>query len=355
MAKSDAQRRRQAEPVGRSRSSTDASHPLGRDQVIRIQKARLLVATGQVACEHGAGNLTVAQVVKRAGVSRRTFYEVFADAQDSLFTALHEALQRVRERVLDAWSSEGAWRERARSCLVELLSLFDEDPVLARLLVVESLGAGPRVLEERLHVLDALTDALDESASREAGPIGHDTRLSAEGAIGGALGVLYARISRGSSERLVELVGPFMSMLVLPYHGAAAARRELSRPVSLPADRREDEDEAVFGSNPFKDAGMRLTYRTTYVLNTIAENPGSSNRQIGELAQISDQGQVSKLLARLERIGMIVNDGERKGEPNVWSLTPDGRRLMRNLDFHAEHAQDRGVMELSNQNGRSKG
>jgi DNA-binding MarR family transcriptional regulator len=74
---------------------------------------------------------------------------------------------------------------------------------------------------------------------------------------------------------------------------------------------------------------MRITYRTVRVLVTIAEYPGASNRKVAAQAGISDQGQVSKLLARLEHLGLVENRGAGpvKGAPNAWQLTPRGERV----------------------------
>ena len=82
---------------------------------------------------------------------------------------------------------------------------------------------------------------------------------------------------------------------------------------------------------------MRLTYRTARVLEGIAEHPGSSNRQAGERAGISDPGQVSKLLARLERLGLLANHGSGhvKGEPNAWTLTAKGEMVARSIRMHS--------------------
>jgi chromosome segregation and condensation protein ScpB len=65
------------------------------------------------------------------------------------------------------------------------------------------------------------------------------------------------------------------------------------------------------------------------VLMGIAAHPGASNREIAEQAEIADQGQVSKLLARLQHLGLIDNHGEgpTKGAPNAWQLTPRGRQV----------------------------
>lgn len=74
---------------------------------------------------------------------------------------------------------------------------------------------------------------------------------------------------------------------------------------------------------------MRITYRTVRVLMVIAEHPDASNRQIAAGAGITDQGQVSKLLARLEHLGLIYNRGlgPVKGAPNAWQLTARGRAV----------------------------
>jgi hypothetical protein len=74
---------------------------------------------------------------------------------------------------------------------------------------------------------------------------------------------------------------------------------------------------------------MRVTYRTARILEGIAARPGASNRQAAQYAGIADQGQASKLLARLRLLGLIDNGGagHAKGEPNAWSLTALGEQV----------------------------
>ena len=81
---------------------------------------------------------------------------------------------------------------------------------------------------------------------------------------------------------------------------------------------------------------MRLTYRTARVLECIAERVGGvrpSNRAVAESAGVTDLGQISKLLRRLERLGLAVNTGggHQSGEPNAWKLTPLGGEVARRL------------------------
>ncbi len=294
---------------------------LAREQVSDIQRARMLSAMAVLAAERGAANVTVADVVGRSGVSRRTFYELFSGREDCFLAAFDDAITRIAREVIPAYEQPGRWRERIRAALTALLEFLDYEPGMGRLVIVETLGAGPKALERRRHVLAQVITAVDEGrleAKRSDGP----PSLTAEGVVGGVLSVLHSRLLQDNPGCFVELIGPLMGMIVLPYLGAAAARRELGRPVPKASNnpRRTVPD-------PLRELEMRLTYRTVRVLMAVASNPGSSNRMVADGAGIKDQGQISKLLARLARLGLIENTGEgsaRRG-PNAWRLTEKGR------------------------------
>jgi AcrR family transcriptional regulator len=288
-----------------------------------------------VATERGAANVTVAHVTERSGVSRRTFYEVFDDREDCLLAAFEQALEFACERVLPAYRSQGSWRERVRAALGALLSFVDEEPVVGKLLIVESSSGGPRTLERRGQAIARVMGAVDEG--RGEAKSASSLPLTAEGIVGGVFSVIHSRLAEADRGPLVELVNPLMSMIVLPYLGAGAARRELDRPVQRPESPHKAQGEPLL-SDPFKDAGMRLTYRTVRVLMAIVDNPGASNRTIGQTAGIDDQGQISKLLARLQRIGLASNTGlgPGQGAPNAWTLTDRGRQVVHAIRSHTE-------------------
>jgi AcrR family transcriptional regulator len=305
----------------------------GREQLLDIQRGRLIVATTQVAAEHGVGKLSVAAIVARSGVSRRTFYEVFPDVHECLLAALEESLAHARARVREAYDPSAPWRVRIRLALHALLCLFEDEPTRGRLLVVEASGAGQDALLRRAQVLGELSDAVEEGRA-ETGRSAALTALTAEGLVGSALAVVHARLvgdGAGGAPGLVELTNPLMSMIVLPYLGAAAARKELGAP--LP-ERRRHESQHTDGASRLNTLPMRITYRTMRVLRVIGAQPGASNRKIGEIAGMSDQGQVSKLLQRLERLGLIVNTttSEERGIANAWQLTPAGAEIERATD-----------------------
>jgi hypothetical protein len=133
---------------------------------------------------------------------------------------------------------------------------------------------------------------------------------------------------------LIGLLGPLMAMIVLPYRGHAASARELSLPIPGPAAALAPRSRLGASVTPgHKGLGVsdfRLTARTQIVLCAVAGNPGASNRQVSDIAGVRDQGQISKLLARLEGLGLLVNTGgETKGVPNAWRLTSHGQEIAR--------------------------
>jgi AcrR family transcriptional regulator len=338
-----------------------------REQLADLQRARIIGAMFDIAALRGAGSVTVAHVVERSGVSRRTFYEHFEDREDCLLAAFERALTLACDRVIPAYEEQKGWREGIRGGLVELLCFCDREPSVARVLVCESQASGPRVAQRRAEVLGRLTRIVDEGRTLTGTPKGHIPRghaaagksggaqnissLAAEGTVGGVLSVIQARLfeeehtQRARGKPLIALTNELMSMIVLPYLGGAAARRELDRPLPVSASARRGEDALI--SDPFKDAGMRLTYRTVRVLMAIAQHPQASNRQIGQSAGIADQGQISKLLARLERIGLATNTGIHPGNgaPNSWALTEKGERIAENIRVNTEGSQSHGASE----------
>ncbi|HEY3829159.1 MAG TPA: MarR family transcriptional regulator [Solirubrobacteraceae bacterium] len=134
-------------------------------------------------------------------------------------------------------------------------------------------------------------------------------------------------LDKPESPSLLALANQLMSIVVLPYFGAEAARAELRRaPDARPAKPRASRV-------PPQDLQMRLTYRTVRVLHAIDSHPGASNRQVAQASGVADQGQISKLLRRLQRLGLIENigDGQSKGAPNAWTLTSRGLALRQAL------------------------
>jgi AcrR family transcriptional regulator len=306
---------------------------LPRGQVSEIQRSRMLAAAVEAVEEVGYARLTVAQVIARARVSRKTFYDLFEDREDCFLAAFNQAVDQLSALVGDAYERESNWREGVRAGLLTMLRFMDDEPGLARICVVDALGAGPRVLKRRAQVLGRLKKVIDQGRTSPGAHVARATEespdVTAEGVIGAVFAVVHARLLARGREPFVALLGPLMSMIVLPYLGARAASSELTRtPPELPKRRRPPRRAA---RDPLEGLDMRLTYRTVRVLAAIGQHPGASNREIAEGAGIADQGQISKLLTRLERLDLVHNTGEGqiKGASNEWYLTDRGVQVER--------------------------
>jgi AcrR family transcriptional regulator len=301
---------------------------LSRDKVDGIQRARILSAMATVVAEQGLPAATVANVVARAGISRRTFYELFADREACFIATFDHAIALAGAAVLPEYERPGMWRDRIRAGLSAFLEFLDDEPELGALCVVHSLGAGPAALDRRAGIVAGLIAAVNKGEGEGARKSTPTAPLTAEGVVGAVLAVIHARLVAPTGRPMVELLGPLMNMIVLPYQGVAAANRELARSASKTRARPRRP-----ARDPLKDLDMRLTYRTVRVLIAIATDPGASNREVGAAAGIADQGQISKLLQRLTSLGLVENTGagHSRGEANAWQLTGKGQEVERTI------------------------
>ncbi len=330
---------------------------ISREQVDDIQRARIVSAMVEVAADVGYLGAAVAPVVARAGISRRTFYELFEGREDCFLAAFDWGVEQARQVVVQAYGLQRSWRERVRHAVAALLAFLDTEPELARICIIEALGAGQLALARRARVMEEVGRALEDGAPK-ARRGGEARLLTAEGVVGGAFSVLHGRLlerrmaegSRAGADTrasartregggggrvngragpLIDLHGQLMALIALPYLGPRAAGEELTR---TPPDVQVPEIVRARGSDGgrlLERLDMRLTYRTVRCLLFIGENPGTSNREIAEGAEVPDEGQTSKLLRRLSKLDLISNSRPLgPGYPNRWTLMPQGEQVL---------------------------
>ncbi len=316
-----------------------------------FQRPRIIAATIAVACEHDVAGVTVSRVTKWAHVARRTFYELFANREDCLCAAYEEIVGRASLRATPAYEAQARWADRVRAGLQAALGFFDEQPELARLCFVQAPAAGEQTLVSRAKLVRAIAERLDrDHAAERSSRVLPGLALAGEAFLGGVLEIVQTRLLAPDGTRLSELSSQLTAIVVLPYLGRAAARRELARtiapqpqpqpqPSPSPTQTRLDDSRALPSRPP-----VRLTYRTLRVLSVISESPGLSNRAIGARAGIMDQGQVSKLLSRLGELGLIANSGagQARGAANAWRLDRAGAQLIQSVG----HRSSGGSPEL---------
>lgn len=136
-------------------------HGLGRDAVVASQRHRMLEAMTEAVAEKGFGATVVADVVSRAGVSRKTFYEHFTGRDDCFMTAYEDGLSSLRQAMADATAEVGDAAdpvEGLRASVRTYLGFLADRPALARTFVLEVLAAGPTALARRAAAYDEFAD-----------------------------------------------------------------------------------------------------------------------------------------------------------------------------------------------------
>lgn len=165
-----------------------------------------------------------------SAVSLRPFRDASAQHPDqSELIALERAVARATNCARAAYDDCEPWAARVRAALRALLELFDEEPKLARLCVMQAAMVGPGALARREEILATLASVIDEG--RDCTGRQQPPPLTARGVVAGTIGAVRARLQQPDPEPLIELLNPLMSFIVLPYLGAGAARRELARRV----------------------------------------------------------------------------------------------------------------------------
>lgn len=304
-----------------------------RSEVMDIQRARIVAAAIDTLEGRGYAAMTVAAVIGRARVSRKTFYEVFANRDECFMAAVDEVFTKAHSVASAAYAPESGWLAATRSSLDSLLCLIDDEPGLARIWFVETLAGPDAVLDYRARATAEMVAAIDRGRG-EAGERAQPPALAAEAAVGGMSHIIYSRLTSESSEPFAALLGPFMYLIAFPYLGAPRARAELRRTserVSGPQPvTRRRRRELLQGMN------IRLTHRTIRALDAVSNHPGASNRVVADECGIQDQGQISKLLARLERRALIENRGlgQRRGGTNSWHITERGSEILRTTNVY---------------------
>jgi AcrR family transcriptional regulator/DNA-binding MarR family transcriptional regulator len=290
-----------------------------------IQRARILGAMSEILSEDGSPRVSVTRVIRRARVPRVAFYQHFSGSDDALLALVENAVDRTSAVIGKAVPEHAGWQQKTRAGLLAALELFEAEPQLARACLIHSHHPEAAMRRLRRDTLALLTRHIAEGARR-----GQTGALSAEGTAHAVLGILETRLQAQDRPRLSTLAGELMSFIVLPYRGASAARAEWTRG-ALAVKRARGLESTGRPGTP-----LRMTYRTMRVLVAIGTRPGLSNLGVAEQAGIGDQGQISKLLKRLQAVGLTENSGggQELGTSNAWRLTEEGRRIERSILDH---------------------
>jgi AcrR family transcriptional regulator len=205
-------------------------HGLPREAVTASQRNRIHQAMIEVVSERGYPETRVVDVIGVAGVSRKTFYELFDSKEDCFLAAYDVLLDNLLEETTEGFESRAgaSWAERVCAALEALLEHLGSHPEEARFAIVEVLAAGPKALARRDAALRQFTGFLEAGRSETSVELPGITSLSLAGGINE---LLYSEILHGAITSLPSRLPDLMFWLTLPFLGpeGAAAERERAR------------------------------------------------------------------------------------------------------------------------------
>lgn len=203
-------------------------HDLSAEDVADDQRRRLFAGMAGALAEHGYARLTVDDVLGRAGVSRRTFYEQFEDKDDCLYAAYDDAERRLWEAAAAAAAdvpaladaaepSSDPWPRKVHAALAAVLEFLAAEPDTARLFTLEARVAGPEMAARHAAALDRLA-ALLRAGNGSAAALPEATERTLLANVAALVG---SYVVSGAGELLPTLEPQLGEHLLSPYREAA--------------------------------------------------------------------------------------------------------------------------------------
>jgi AcrR family transcriptional regulator len=178
-----------------------------------------------VVSKRGYPETRVVDVIGAAGVSRKTFYELFESKEDCFLATYDVLLGTLLAETTEAFESDqgASWPERIAAGLGSLLEHLAGHPDEAHFAIVEVLAAGPSALARRDDALRQFSGFLEPGRSETSVELPGIISLSV---VGGVNELLYGELLHGAVARLPSRLPDLIFWITLPYLGATAASGE---------------------------------------------------------------------------------------------------------------------------------
>jgi AcrR family transcriptional regulator len=211
-------------------------HGLPRRFIVHNQRERMLLAVAEAVAEQGYPATTVADIIARARLSRRTFYEHFSDKEECFLAAYDTVVEQLLAAVGHAYDDADSWAQKVHDGLRMFLTSLAAEPAFARMCVVEVVAAGPEARGRRDAAMRVFVDFLEPGRTQAPKGIAVP-ELAGEIVVGGLYEVIYTRLLRDAADELIALLPELLYCALVPYLGHRAAEQAVERTVRRkPAD-----------------------------------------------------------------------------------------------------------------------
>jgi AcrR family transcriptional regulator len=190
---------------------------LSREFLAQHKQRRITEALAELSAEQGYEATKVSDIVRRAGVARKTLYDNFDGKEEVFLVAFDAARDEVLRRVEEGSAEAGAdWRERIEGGLAAFLGYVAEQPTLARMCMIDALSATPATSRRYEDALATFVEMARDILPKDD----HLPETIVETLVGGVAWIVYRQIRRGESERAEDLLPELTDFMLAPYVGA---------------------------------------------------------------------------------------------------------------------------------------
>lgn len=192
---------------------------LPREFVASHKRRRMIEAMAELTADQGYEATKIADIVRRAGVARKTLYDNFDGKEDLFLSAVDSAMTEMRVVVEEACEgSNGSIEDAIVTGLEALLDFIAEHPASARMCMLEAISATPssaRLYDAAMHDFVAIL-------ARRAPSGGDLPETIEESLVGGIAWILQQQVRRGEAERVGELLPELSQFVLSPYLGVGS-------------------------------------------------------------------------------------------------------------------------------------
>lgn len=201
-----------------ARSAPSARPELSREFIAGHKRRRIMDAIAELSAEQGYEATKIGDIVRRAGVARKTLYDNFEGKEEVFLAAFDAAVDEAMRRIeADCAKVEGGWEERVQAGLGSFLGYVAEEPALARMCMIEALSATPAATER----YEAAVQRFVELTKRTVPDDDQLPDTIEETLIGGVAWIVYQQIRRDETAKAADLLPELSEFMLAPFLNAA--------------------------------------------------------------------------------------------------------------------------------------
>jgi AcrR family transcriptional regulator len=212
-------------PKGKSKPKTAAAPvrpALSREFIAGHKRRRIMDAIAELTAEQGYDATKIGDIVRRAGVARKTLYDNFEGKEEVFLAAFDAGVDEALSRIeADCAEVDGDWEEKVQAGLASFLRYVAENPALARMCMIEALSATQTATERYEAAMQRFVDLTKRTVPQ-------DDQLPEtieETLVGGVAWIVYQQIRRQEAEQAEDLLPELSEFMLAPFQGAAEAQK----------------------------------------------------------------------------------------------------------------------------------